>query len=138
MLKFILVAGLFGVMIACNNSEEANELAEDVVTNCDCNDLQYDPGYNNFYMEKPREGYTGKCEIFHANGQLALSKNFKDGKVDGDMISFYENGQINEKKTFDKNFQTGEGLKYSEDGTLIFKALYDYGREMEIVIGNSY
>jgi hypothetical protein len=131
MLKFILVGSLFGVMMACNNSEETNELTEGVVTNCDCNDLQYDPGYNNFYMEKPREGYTGKCELFHANGQLALSKNFKDGKVDA-------NGQIDEKKTFDKNFQTGEGLKYSEGGTLIFKALYDYGREMEIIIGNSY
>jgi antitoxin component YwqK of YwqJK toxin-antitoxin module len=137
MLKFILVVGLFGAMMACNNSEEANELAEDAGTNCDCNDLQYDPGYNNFYMEKPRDGYTGKCETFHANGQLALTKNFKGGKVHGDMISYYENGQINEKKTFDKNFQTGEGLKYSEDGTLIFKARYDYGREMEIIIGNS-
>lgn len=109
------------------------EEGAEVIEVCDCDDLLFDPIYNNFYQEVPREGYTGSCEKYHANGQLALLKHFTNGKVDGEMRSYYENGQLNEEKFFDMNFQQGDFRKYNEAGKLIFHAIFERGNQVETV-----
>lgn len=100
---------------------------------CDCDDLLFDQSYNNFYQEVPREGYTGSCEKYYGNGQLALLKHFTNGKVDGEMRSYYENGQLNEEKFFDMNFQQGDFRKYNEEGKLIFHARFERGNQIETI-----
>lgn len=120
-------------MISCGNSNEKDENENASLATCDCGDLLFDPAYNNFYTTTPREGYTGACEEYFGNGQLALIKHFKSGKVDGAMKTYYENGQLNEDKFFEMNFQQGDFLKYNENGKLIFHGIYERGQEIETV-----
>lgn len=134
---------LFGLLMgACNGSgNNPDGTAENGDTSevdyCDCNELAYDQAYNNFYLEKPRDGFTGLCESYFRGGkQLSLSKNFKDGKVHGEMITYYENGNIEEKKNFDMNFQSGDYYRYAEDGHLVFHVLYERGKQVKTLYSN--
>ena len=111
-----------------NENEEGNDLEV-----CDCNDLVFDQAYNNFYLEVPREGFTGKCETYYGNGNLAMSKHFKGGKVHGELIKYYENGEVKEKKEFDLSFQNGDHYIYSKTGELLFHARYERGKQKEII-----
>lgn len=130
-LRYLLtILFLFSLVNCAGDSEEGVNSGIEV---CDCDDLLFDPIYNNFYQEVPREGYTGNCEKYHANGQLALVKHFTKGKVDGEMRSYYENGQLNEEKIFDMNFQQGDFRKYNEEGKLIFHAIFERGNQVETI-----
>ncbi|MFT5823639.1 MAG: hypothetical protein ACI8ZM_004901 [Crocinitomix sp.] len=123
-------------MASCNSGTEddSDEVVIDETTNyCDCNDLAFDLPYNNFYLTVPREGFTGLCENFYSNGNVALSKNFYKGKVHGDFSTYYESGTIKETKEFDMSFQSGEHFMYAEDGTLRYHAKYKWGKQIEII-----
>lgn len=128
--SFLFLVGCGNDSVSDNNSVDEN-LEE--VTYCDCRDLQFDQPYNNFYLEEPREGFTGLCENLYANGKVSLSKEFKKGKVHGDVITYYENGQINEKKSFDMNFQVGNHYKYDTEGNLISQWRYERGQLVETI-----
>lgn len=128
---FALTFPLFLTLINCNGS--STDENQEVSKACDCDDLLFDQTYNNFYEEVPREGYTGKCEKYYANGQLALLKHFTKGKVDGEMRSYYENGQLNEEKFFAMNFQQGDFRKYNEQGKLVFHAKFERGNQIETI-----
>jgi len=135
-LKFLFFVPV-SLFCACSgepadSSDMEGEVGEEV-TYCDCKELQFDQPYNNFYLEKPRDGFTGLCENLYSNGLPSLSKNFKKGKVHGKVISYYENGQIDEEKEFDMNFQVNDHFKYDESGNLIFHYRYERGKLIESV-----
>lgn len=130
-LRYLLTILFLFSLVNC--TEDSEEGVNSTIVVCDCDDLLFDPIYNNFYKEVPREGYTGNCEKYHANGQLALVKHFTKGKVDGEMRSYYENGQLNEEKFFDMNFQQGDFRKYNEEGKLIFHAIFERGNQVETI-----
>ena len=39
-------------------------------------------------------------EIFHHNGQLKTTYNYKDGRLDGPLEVFYETGQLESKRFY--------------------------------------
>lgn len=126
-------------LFACGGSDESGEVSEADTSRtdyCDCNDLAFDQSYNTFYIDNPREGFTGLCESYHSNGQLHISKHFKQGKVHGEMITYYANGKVNEKMSFDMNLQTGDFYQYAEDGHLKFHARFERGRHIETFVSN--
>ncbi len=138
-MKYIIPFALFALTaFSCGNETE-----ESIVSNtdifvepdsCDCRELGFDESYNNFYLVEPRNGFTGICEEFYANGQVSLSKHFTEGKVDGKLERFYESGKQKEELLFNMNLQTGDHFKYTEDGRVLFHATYKDGKQLEILV----
>ena len=136
------------LLIACGNGDKTNseiiqddsenvelvELTEIDSNYCNCNELIFDEPYNHFFRFERREGFTGKCEDFHSNGEKKMEKNFVDGKLHGKFFLYYDNGQIEEEKEFDNNFQTGEQITYSKKGEVIFHALYKRGTQTKVLV----
>jgi antitoxin component YwqK of YwqJK toxin-antitoxin module len=135
MRNFILVAFIPIIFNSCKGDENEPEIpiSQEEVTYCDCNELAFDLPYNNFYLEEPRNGFTGLCETYYGNGNLALSKNFKKGKVHGDFITYYESGTVHETKEFDVSFQSGDHFIYAEDGSLLHHSTYKWGKQIDII-----
>ena len=137
MQKILAITILSLSIISCggNKGEESDETVEAVDSNyCNCAELIYDEGYNHFYRYKRREGFTGICETFHPNGNIWEHKPMTNGKIHGKMIVYYESGQVYEEKEFDMNFQVGEQITYAENGEVRFHALYNRGRQTEILV----
>lgn len=134
MKKTFILSCLFLIIAACSESEQKTVATVDENGTCDCNDLAYDQAYNNFYEDEPRDGYTGNCKEYYANGELKLDKNFKEGKVHGDFTTYHENGLVSSRKVFDGGFQTDEQVDYSETGQIVFHALYERGNQLEIIV----
>lgn len=123
-------------LAACSGEVESTEedTAEEIDSNyCDCRELTFDDRYNHFYRFERRDPFTGLCEEFHSNGELKLEKNFVEGKVHGKMTSYHENGQIYEDQEFDMNFQVGEKIMYTKSGQVMFHALYNRGKQVEVL-----
>ena len=133
--RLSLVGTFLFFFTGCNEATPEEEITteEIEVTNCDCNDLAFDQRYNNFYLEKPRNGYTGSCEIYFGNGNLSTVKHFEKGKLHGEMITYHENGQVAERKSFDKNLQTGDYFIYTESGELVSHSKFERGRFVETI-----
>jgi antitoxin component YwqK of YwqJK toxin-antitoxin module len=137
-MKYIFyVLSLILIFTACSEQKpnaNQDEIIEDNNGTCDCNDLAHDLSYNNFYLTEPREGYTGNCKDYYANGQIKLDKNFKNGKVHGVYKTYHENGQESSVRQFDNGFQTGEQIDYSPNGEITFHATYERGNQIEILV----
>lgn len=118
-----------------SESENDTTTAETIDSNnCSCAELIFDEPYNHFFRFERRDGFTGKCEDFHPNGEKKMEKNFVDGKLHGKFFLYYDNGQIDEEKEFDNNFQTGEQITYSKKGEVIFHALYKRGNQTKVLV----
>ena len=139
-MKVLLSFSLLSTLVLLSSCGSAHDPADDIAAEsidssyCACDDLIFDGSYNHFYRFKRREGFTGFCESFYPSGQLRISKNFDDGKLEGKMISYYENGQISEEMEFMTNFQTGFQTNYTEQGDTIYHALFKRGNLIEILI----
>ena len=46
------------------------------------------------YKIDSQKPFTGCCVLYHNNGQLWSTENYKDGKLDGLWEEFHENGQL--------------------------------------------
>jgi len=136
MLHLLTLFSLFFLFFSCTAKQEdlKSDKPIEEPTYCDCNQLVHDPSYNNFYLNKPKKGYTGMCELFFFDGSVQIRKEFKDGKVHGEMKTFYESGQLRSIKYFDMNLQTGNHFIYSEDNRLLFFAKYERGQELERIV----
>ena len=124
------------ILAGCGQSDHTDEVTQETVDSsyCNCGELVFDEPYNHFWRFERRKGYTGKCEEFYSNGQLKISKIYKDGKLNGKMISYYDNGQIESEKEFDMNFQVGEQIIYTKKGEVKFHALYKRGVQTEVLV----
>lgn len=138
-MKFIIpIFILSAIFSSCNGSVELDNNETNIEpidsTYCNCTELTYDDKYNHFWRFNRRDGFTGKCEVFYPNGQLKESKIMVKGKNHGKFYYYYENGQIKEEKEFDMNFQTGELITYTESGEVKIHALYNRGKQVEILV----
>ncbi len=125
------------LFFSCGSTTAEENMADtenDTPTVCDCRELVYDQSYNTYYLEDRKKGFSGVCQAYFPNGDVELVKNFKDGKVHGEMTLYYENGQVRSKKSFDMNLQTGDHYAYAEDGTLLFHGRYERGRQTETIV----
>ena len=138
-MKYIFPFFIFSIFLgSCGGP--SSETDQDVVVEaidsnyCDCGELTFDERYNHFYRFDRTDGFYGKCEIFHPNGQLKHEKYFENGKNHGFFIEYYNNGQVKIEKEFDMNFQVGEQLTYTKSGEVKLHVLYKRGKMMEILV----
>lgn len=132
----LLPVAIVFTFISCggNDNEVSTDEVETIDSNyCECFQLTFDEAYNHFYRFERREPFTGNCKEFWPDGTLKLDKNFVEGKVHGKMISYHENGQIHEDQEFDMNFQVGERIIYTKSGQVKFHALYERGKQVEVL-----
>ena len=80
-----------------------------------------------------RVGKDGKKEgehlSYYENGQLKWEGNYKDGKLDGEWLHYYENGEVKEKSNYKDGTREGEESWYYENGQLKGKSNYKDGKE---------
>lgn len=129
---------------ACGNEGNSSDPAtQDTESNgtpaidssyCDCNELTLDQPYNHFWRFERRIGYTGVCEEFYPDGKLKMTKNLVEGKLHGKVFTYYQNGRLHEEKEFDMNFQTGEQIVYTSKGEVKLHALYNRGKQTQILV----
>ena len=77
------------------------------------------------YLDLSTNNYikVGSYMEWHKNGALFLMMHYKDGKLDGPVISFYENGLPNVKGMYKNGSKTGV-FSYSENDKLNNKVRY--------------
>lgn len=97
-------------------------------TLCNCDELIQIEAYNKMHIIGSDDPFTGKCELFHPNKQLAEERPYDDGKITGKVTRWHPNGQIKTEQSFIKNRQTGIGKEWDENGNLIWHASYDNGK----------
>lgn len=61
---------------------------------------------------------TDKYEAFYSNGKLKTYSQLKDGKKDGNYISYFQNGNKSSEEFYIKDVQNGEGKNYYKNGKL--------------------
>lgn len=83
---------------------------------CHCGDLVYDEAYNHYYKDERTLPYNGICIELNKNGALTLTKNFVEGKMQGDMIRYQKNGNRASLVEFDQNFIHGKAIFYDING----------------------
>ncbi len=59
---------------------------------------------------------SGVWDYYHDNKQLYQSKTFKNGKLDGDFLSFYYDGSICQRGNYINGKISGQWERYHEDG----------------------
>ena len=128
LLYFIFIFSITSILNSCSNIRDKE------VINCD--DLQFDPLYNHFFLENRKEPYTGLCERKDRNGTLLETINYTEGKVDGTLTRYYPDGKKKEEINYTMNLQDGENNHWDEDGNLILKAIFKRGEMDSILIDN--
>ena len=83
---------------------------------CHCGDLVYDEAYNHYYQNERTLPYNGICMELNKSGALTLTKNFVEGKMQGDMIRYQKNGNRASLVEFDQNFIHGKAIFYDING----------------------
>ena len=63
----------------------------------------------------------GEWVSYYDNGQLWYKGEYKDGKEEGVWVSYWDNGQLWRKGKYKNGKKKGEWVFYKEDGTLIKK-----------------
>ena len=57
-------------------------------------------------------------EWYYHNGQLKTKKIYKDGKLDGESLSYHENGQLKTRANFRDGKRKGILEEFYEDGSV--------------------
>ena len=121
-------------LISCGGEvSDDNEVVEIDSNYCACEELFFDEPYNHFYRFERTEYFEGECEDFYPGGELKMEKTIVKGKNHGFQKKYFENGQLAEIKEFDMNFQVGVQINYSRDGDTTFYAIYERGRQKEVI-----
>ncbi len=128
MKRWFYILILFSIF-SCGSSDEDLE-AEQI---CDCYELKLDPLYNRYFKTERKEPYTGKCQMFHPNGQVQMIKNLNEGKIHGMVYTYYENGQLEFEREYDMNFQLGDEFYYNVQGKLIHHKIFNRSHLKEVV-----
>ena len=105
---------LFSCLVSCvNNLDTKEPLLE---SNCNCTDLILDELYNHFFLEDRTSPFTGTCYEYFKNGNISISKKFKEGKMEGEMIRYNTNGSIKSIMNFQQNKINGQAIIYDSYG----------------------
>lgn len=69
----------------------------------------------------------GKSTTYNIDGQVIESKNYINGKRDGERKVHFENGQLQIKENYILGKQNGWRHIYNEDGVLVYKSYFENG-----------
>lgn len=111
--NYFFLGSIFYFLNQCQTKNESSNITEN---SCHCNDLVYDELYNYFFIEDRTSPYNGKCMEYYESGEVSLEKNFKDGKMHGDMLRFRKNGIRKSLVEFKFNFIDGKAIFYNLQG----------------------
>ena len=111
--SILLLVSILYFLNQCQTEKESSNITEN---SCHCNDLVYDELYNYFFIEERTSPYNGKCLEYYESGEISLEKNFKDGKMHGDMLRFRKNGIRKSLVEFKLNFIDGKAIFYNIKG----------------------
>ena len=65
-----------------------------------------------------------KATYWYRNGQVRISENYKDGKLDGKQTDWHENGQISWEKYYKDGKMVGKWTSWYENGLKRFEWNY--------------
>lgn len=72
---------------------------------------------------------VGKWLYFFPDGVVLSEENYKDGKLEGESITYYHSKKIAESTFFKNGLKSGVNKKFSDDGTLIEEVNFKNGKE---------
>ena len=69
--------------------------------------------------------FTGTAVTYHGNGKVKEKRTYKNGKINGQYLSFHENGQLHMRGSKDENNKWEDGLveQYHGNGALLVKGI---------------
>ena len=60
-----------------------------------------------------------KTMVYYKSGKPKQEKNYKNGNLNGNLISYWENGKIHTKGKYQNNYRIGKWETYDKKGKLI-------------------
>ena len=111
-----------------DRSENSNISAFNDNTKCNCSDLILDELYNHFYLSERTKPFSGICEEYHKNKNLAIVKEFTEGKMEGEMLEYSKKGILIKKWRFHDNKMNGEAISFDTTGKITFHGIYKNGK----------
>ncbi len=73
-------------------------------------------------------GFIEKLELYYKNGQMAHREYFKDGMVDGSVMTWYENGKPKARQLYKNGKLHGKTVKWYENGVIANEIDFEYGK----------
>lgn len=80
------------------------------------------------YLINEKIPFTGIAVKKSDKGEITRLRSYKDGKYDGECLSFYDNGQVREKETYKDGKKHGEFFIYFDNGNVKYKSVYENGK----------
>ena len=65
------------------------------------------------------ENNYDKTTVFYKNGKIKQEKNYKNGKLSGNLISYWENGLIHTQGKYKNNKRVGTWKTFNRSGKLV-------------------
>ncbi len=121
---------LFSCLISCSNNLETKESL--LESNCNCTDLILDELYNHFFLDERTLPFTGTCYEYFKNGNISISKQFQEGKMEGKMIRFHSNGVIKSSAGFQQNKIDGKAIIYDSFGKDSIVQVFKKGKQIKV------
>ena len=75
----------------------------------------------------------GEGLTYHDNGQLWIKQYHKDGKKEGEELSYYQNGQLHMKRNYMNGYIEGKWLTYNKNGKLEKTVIFKDGKLIETI-----
>jgi len=82
-------------------------------------------GADIFYEKDSYKPFSGKCIVLYNNTQIIKTQfTFRNGRLNGETITWYKNGQIRRKGNYCKGLISGRWAFFDEQGNRIIEANY--------------
>lgn len=65
------------------------------------------------------ENQYDKTTVYYKNGRIKQEKNYKNGQLSGNLISYWENGLIHTKGKYKKSKRVGTWETFNKKGKLV-------------------
>ena len=65
-----------------------------------------------------------KTMIFYKNGNPKQEKNYKNGALSGNLISYWENGKVHTRGQYEQNYRVGTWETFDRRGKLVHSEDY--------------
>ena len=78
------------------------------------------------------DNHYDKTTVYYRNGQIKQEKNYKNGKLSGNLISYWDNGLIHIKGKYKKNERIGVWRTFNKKGRLVLSENHLEGKFISI------
>ena len=139
-MKHYLFISLLLFLVACSgeakseNDQASSENDQNLMINdtlCDCHSLDINRDQNIVHLATKKEGYTGWCIMYLRGGIVKEKRQYQNGMLNGQFITYHSNGQIESLIHHKNNKYDGWYYKFNEIGDTIYKRLYKNGQGIQ-------